>query len=189
MKRIETFIDGLFVLEPKVFNDSRGYFFEAYNAKKFADIGIDKPFVQDNESRSSKGVIRGLHYQLAPYAQAKLVRVVHGAILDVAVDIRKNSPTYGKHFFCELNAENKRLLYIPRGFAHGFSVLSDSTIVNYKCDSFYNASAERGIRFNDEVLGIDWEVDKKNAIVSAKDRVFPCFSNLETNFVYGGNCK
>ncbi len=189
MKKIETFIDGLFVLEPNVFNDSRGYFFEAFNAEKFANIGIDVPFVQDNESYSAKGVIRGLHYQLAPYAQAKLVRVVHGGILDVAVDIRKNSPTYGKHFACELNAENKRLLYIPRGFAHGFSVLSDTAIVNYKCDSLYNASAERGICFNDEELAIDWRVEKRSAIVSAKDKVFPGFSNLETNFVYGGSKK
>lgn len=187
MKKIETFIDGLFILEPTVFNDSRGYFFEAFNASKYANIGIDASFVQDNESYSSKGVIRGLHYQLAPYAQSKLVRVVLGSVLDVAVDIRKNSPTYGKYFACELSAENKRLLYIPRGFAHGFSVLSDAAIVNYKCDSLYNSTAERGICFNDEELAIDWKVEKENAIVSPKDRVLPCFSSLETNFVYGRN--
>jgi dTDP-4-dehydrorhamnose 3,5-epimerase len=187
MRRIDTPIPDLYIIKPTVFEDSRGYFFEAFNADKFAALGFEVQFVQDNESLSSKDVIRGLHYQLAPYAQSKLVRVVQGAILDVAVDIRKNSPTYGKHFAYELNAENKCLLFIPRGFAHGFSVLSETAIVNYKCDALYNAAAERGIRFNDPNIGIDWKVDASSAIVSAKDNVLPLFKSIETNFVYGGN--
>ncbi len=186
MRKIETSIPDLYIIEPTVFEDSRGYFFEAFNADKFSALGFNVQFVQDNESKSGRGVIRGLHYQLAPYAQSKLVRVVQGAILDVAVDIRKNSPTYGKHFACQLNAENKRLLFIPQGFAHGFSVLSDTAIVNYKCDTLYNADAERGILYNDSDIGVDWKVDVDNAIVSAKDNVLPAFKSIETNFVYGG---
>jgi dTDP-4-dehydrorhamnose 3,5-epimerase len=187
MNKIETPIKDLYVIEPKVFEDSRGYFFESFNSTKFFDLGFDVHFVQDNESLSSYGVIRGLHYQLAPYAQTKLVRVVQGSILDVAVDIRKNSPTYGKHFAYELSAENKKMLLIPRGFAHGFSVLTPNAIVNYKCDTFFNPSAERGIRYNDPTLKIDWKVDAANAIVSAKDNVLPLFDSIDTNFIYGGN--
>lgn len=187
MKKIETPIPDLFIIEPTVFEDSRGYFFEAFNAEKFSALGFDVQLVQDNESLSSRGVIRGLHYQLAPYAQSKLVRVVQGAILDVAVDIRKNSPTYGHHFAYELNAVNKHLLFVPRGFAHGFSVLSETAIVSYKCDALYNAPAERGIRFNDPDIGVDWRVNETEAIVSGKDNVLPLFKSIETNFVYGGN--
>jgi dTDP-4-dehydrorhamnose 3,5-epimerase len=187
MKKIETPIKDLYVIEPKVHEDSRGYFFESFNAARFKDLGFDVQFVQDNESLSSFGVIRGLHYQLAPYAQSKLVRVVQGSILDVAVDIRKNSPTFGKHFACKLTAENKNMLFIPKGFAHGFSVLSPVAIMNYKCDSFYNHSAERGIRYNDPSLNINWLVNPLEAIVSAKDNVLPLFETLESNFIYGGN--
>jgi dTDP-4-dehydrorhamnose 3,5-epimerase len=187
MKLIETPIADLFVVEPTIFTDSRGYFLESFNADKFLSIGLNVQFVQDNESYSEFGVVRGLHFQLAPYAQAKLVRVVQGKILDVAVDIRKNSPTYGKHFSCVLSDENKHMLFIPKGFAHGFAVLSPKAIVNYKCDSIYNASAERGIRYNDSRLNIDWKLLNASPIVSAKDNVLPLFSEIETNFVYGGN--
>lgn len=187
MRKIETPLEDLFIIEPKVFEDSRGYFFESFNAAKFLDLGFNVQFVQDNESLSSLGVIRGLHYQLAPYAQSKLVRVIQGKILDVAVDIRKNSSTFGQHFAYELSAENKQMLFIPKGFAHGFSVLSEKAIINYKCDCLYNATAERGICYNDPTLAIDWMVDVDNAIVSAKDRVLPLFDSIENNFVYGGN--
>jgi len=187
MKLIETPIADLFIVEPSVFKDSRGYFFESYNAEKFLSLGLNVQFLQDNESCSDFGVIRGLHFQLAPFAQTKLVRVVQGKILDVAVDIRKNSPTYGKHFTCVLSEENKQMLYIPKGFAHGFSVLSPKAIVNYKCDCIYNANAERGIRYNDPNLNIDWNLTNLEPIVSAKDNVLPLFVDIETNFVYGGN--
>src|SRR5579875_1866072 len=145
----ETDIQGLLIFEPKVFEDSRGYFFEAYNERIFKNEGVDLKFVQDNQSKSSYGVIRGLHYQLNPHAQYKLVRVLEGIILDVAVDIRKGSPTFGKHFAMELTAENKKQLLIPAGFAHGFSVLSDTAVVLYKCDALYNKESETGIRYND----------------------------------------
>ena len=186
MKLIDTPLPDLYIVEPNVFSDTRGYFFESYNAKKFIDLNIYNDFVQDNESFSGYGVIRGLHYQLAPYAQAKLVRVVQGRILDVAVDIRKNSPTFGKSFAYELNDKSKQMLFIPRGFAHGFSVLSETATVFYKCDALYSADAERGVCYNDSQLSIDWRIDPKDALVSAKDKVLPCFDNLETNFVYGG---
>lgn len=177
-------LPGLIVCEPTVFGDSRGYFFEAYNQTLFQNNGIDLNFVQDNQSRSSQGVIRGLHYQLNPYAQAKLVRVLEGAILDVAVDIRKGSPTFGKHFSLELSAENKKQLFIPAGFAHGFSVLSETASVLYKCDQFYNKQSEGGIRFDDPELNIDWKVDMKQAIVSEKDIVLPFLKDCVTNFQY-----
>lgn len=185
MKLIETAIPDLFIVEPKVFEDSRGYFFENFNQKIFIEKGIDISFVQDNESKSTKGVLRGLHYQLAPYAQTKLVRVISGCILDVVVDIRQGSPTFGKHFTLELSGENKLQLFIPKGFAHGFSVLSDEVIVNYKCDSFYQPDAERGILYNDPELNIDWKIDLEQAIVSSKDKVNSVLSKAEMNFIYG----
>jgi len=186
MNIVETPINDLFVIEPDVFADSRGYFFECYNHEKFAKLGINTKFIQDNESLSEYGVIRGLHFQLAPYSQAKLVRVVKGKVLDVAVDIRKNSPTFGKHFSIELDEHEKKMLYIPRGFAHGFSVLSEYAIFQYKCDALYNADSERGILYNDPCFSIDWKVDADKAKVSAKDNVWPLFENVEANFVYGG---
>jgi dTDP-4-dehydrorhamnose 3,5-epimerase len=185
MKLISTPIKDLYIVEPKVYEDYRGSFFELYNAKKFEELGIATKFIQDNESFSTYGVIRGLHYQLAPYAQTKLVKVIQGRILDVAVDIRKNSPTYGKHFAYELDDASNRMLYVPKGFAHGFSVLSKTAKVQYKCDSFYNAEVERGIRYNDPALGIDWKMPQQQAIVSARDNVLPLFNNIELNLFYG----
>jgi dTDP-4-dehydrorhamnose 3,5-epimerase len=175
-------IPGLLIFEPEVFEDSRGYFFEAYNQEKFSQGDARYNFVQDNQSKSSYGVIRGLHYQLNPSAQAKLVRVLDGCILDVAVDIRKDSPTFGRHFSIELSAANKRQLLLPEGFAHGFSVLSQSAIVLYKCNSFYDKSKEGGIRFDDPQLGIDWKVERTKAVVSEKDSALPSFRNCDNNF-------
>ncbi|HPX04775.1 MAG TPA: dTDP-4-dehydrorhamnose 3,5-epimerase [Tenuifilaceae bacterium] len=185
MKLTEAPIQGLYIIEPKVFEDSRGYFMETFNQKAFAEVGINVSFVQDNESCSSKGVIRGLHYQLAPFAQSKLVRVIAGEILDVALDLRLNSPTYGKHFSILLNSQSKKQLFIPHGFAHGFSVLSETAVVQYKCDSLYNPSAERGIQFNDPALSIDWMVKDDQATISPKDLVHPLFADAEKNFTYG----
>lgn len=184
MKFINCDIQGLVVIEPAVFEDSRGYFFEAYNQSLFEKNGITTAFVQDNQSKSSYGVIRGLHYQLNPSAQAKLVRVLEGRILDVAVDIRKGSPTYGQHFDIELSSENKRQLYIPEGFAHGFSVLSQTAIVMYKCNGFYNKPSEGGIRFDDADLGINWQIDPSAAVVSEKDLVLPTFKEALNNFEF-----
>jgi dTDP-4-dehydrorhamnose 3,5-epimerase len=178
----ETKIPGLLVIEPKVFEDNRGYFFESYNQKRFQQHNLNYSFVQDNESLSSYGTIRGLHYQLAPYAQAKLVRVITGKIYDVAVDIRNNSPTFGQWQGIELSAENKNQLLIPKGFAHGFSVLSEKAVVMYKCDSFYAPDAERGINFKDHELNIDWKIPDNDAVVSAKDRVLPDLRDAEMNF-------
>ncbi len=186
MKLVETPFEGLYIIQPQIFSDSRGYFFESYSAEKFKTLGLNIEFVQDNESFSTYGVIRGLHYQLAPHSQAKLVRAVKGTIIDVAVDVRKNSPTFGKHFAYELNDITKEMLLIPRGFAHGFSVLSDAAIVNYKCDRLYECEAERGIRFNDPSLAIDWKVEDDKVIVSAKDNVLPLLHDIEANFVHGG---
>jgi dTDP-4-dehydrorhamnose 3,5-epimerase len=180
----KTDIAGLVVVEPKVFEDSRGYFFEAYNQTVFQENGIMQQFVQDNQSKSSYGVIRGLHYQLNPNAQAKLVRVLEGRILDVAVDIRKGSPTYGQHFSIELSADNKKQLLLPAGFAHGFSVLSEIAIVLYKCDAFYSKQSEAGIRFDDADLNIDWKVDASKAIVSEQDLVLPSFKEAVSNFEF-----
>jgi dTDP-4-dehydrorhamnose 3,5-epimerase len=182
MPLITTDIPGLLVFEPEVFEDSRGYFFESYNAKNFSDMGIDTRFVQDNESSSLYGVIRGLHYQLSPYAQTKLIRVLEGKILDVVVDIRKGSPSFGKSFSLELTAENKKQLYIPAGFAHGFSVLSKKAIVFYKCDQFYNKESEAGIRFDDPQLNIDWKILAGKAIISDKDKKLPLFADCKSNF-------
>ena len=175
---------GLILVEPKVFTDNRGYFFESYNENLFIQNGIAFRFVQDNQSGSSYGVIRGLHYQLPPYAQAKLVRVLSGTILDVAVDIRVGSPTYGKSFSLELSAENKKQLFIPVGFAHGFSVLTESAEVLYKCDAFYNKESDAGISYNDPALGIDWKIPAGKVIVSDKDKTLPLLANCKNNFVF-----
>ncbi|WP_086244793.1 dTDP-4-dehydrorhamnose 3,5-epimerase [Campylobacter devanensis] len=171
MKFIKTDIDGIFIIEPTVFEDDRGYFFESYNEAEFIKNGITNRFVQDNQSKSSYGVIRGLHCQLGEYSQAKLVRVLQGKVLDVAVDIRKGSPTFGKHVAVELSAENKRQLFISRHFLHGFSVLSEDAIVAYKCDNLYCKEAEFGIRYDDPEIGIDWKVSIDKIITSEKDRL------------------
>ena len=184
MPFIETGINGLYIFEPNVFKDSRGYFFEAYNQNVYDKQGIDIKFVQDNQSFSARGTIRGLHYQLPPHSQTKLVRVLSGAILDVAVDIRKGSPTYGKVFTIELNAENKKQLYIPAGFAHGFSVLSETAEVLYKCDKFYNKESEAGILYNDPSLGIDWMIEKGSELISEKDAKLPVFEKALNSFTY-----
>lgn len=184
MKFINCDIQGLVIIEPTVFEDNRGYFFEAYNGALFEKNGITTQFVQDNQSKSSYGVIRGLHYQQNPSAQAKLVRVLEGRILDVAVDIRKGSTTYGQHFDIELSSENRRQLYIPEGFAHGFSVLSETAIVLYKCNALYNKASEGGIRFDDAELGINWQVDPSAAVVSEKDLVLPSFKDALNNFEF-----
>lgn len=177
-------LEGLIIVEPNVFEDSRGYFFEAYNQNVFQQNGIACQFVQDNQSRSSYGVIRGLHYQLNPFAQAKLIRVLEGKILDVAVDIRKKSPTYGQHFSIHLSSENKKQLFLPAGFAHGFSVLSETAIVLYKCDAFYNKQSEGGIRYDDKQLQISWEVETGKEIISEKDIQLPSFKEAITNFEF-----
>ena len=175
----ETNLKECYIIEPKIFNDQRGYFFESFNLNKFNELtNSNIAFVQDNESCSSKGVLRGLHYQEDEYAQAKLVRVIKGSVLDVVVDIRENSPTFGEHFSIELSAENKTQLFIPRGFAHGFLVLEDQTIFSYKCDNYYNKAAERGIIFNDITLKIDWQFNISELILSEKDKELPTFETL-----------
>ena len=175
-------IKGLVIVAPAVFEDSRGHFFESYNEALFKKNGIEADFVQDNQSHSTHGVVRGLHYQQHPHAQAKLVRVLQGVILDVAVDIRKDSPTYGQHFAIELSAENKKQLFLPEGFAHGFSVLSAVAVVLYKCNAFYNKSSEGGIIYNDPALNIDWRLKSGEAVVSDKDLQLPSFANAVSNF-------
>ena len=182
MNKEETFIKDLVVLTPEVFEDARGYFFEGYNKNKLSALGIDIEFVQDNQSFSQRGTLRGLHYQNPPYAQTKLVRVLQGEIMDVAVDLRKDSPTYGQHFTIRLSSENKKQLLVPQGFAHGFSVLSETAVVLYKCDQFYNKASEGGIRFDDPTLAIDWGMDFKDAIVSDKDGVLPSFEACNSQF-------
>lgn len=175
----ETILKGCFILEPKVFNDSRGYFFESFNQNTFNNlINQQVSFVQDNESFSSKGVLRGLHYQKGDFAQAKLVRVIQGEVLDVAVDLRKESATYGQHVSVNLSGENKKQLFVPRGFAHGFVVLSDTALFSYKCDNFYNKSAEGGIIYNDKDLNIDWELNETEFIVSDKDLLLPTLKEI-----------
>ena len=171
MNFIKTAIDGVIIVEPKIFQDARGYFFESYNEATFVQNGITNRFVQDNQSKSSYGVIRGLHCQLGEHAQAKLVRVLQGKVLDVAVDIRKDSPTFGKHVAVELSDENQRQLFIPRGFLHGFSVLSETAVFAYKCDKFYCKEAEFGIRYDDAEIGIDWKIPTDKIITSEKDRL------------------
>ena len=170
MEVIKTGIEGVVVIEPRIFKDERGYFFESFSSKRFEEEICKTTFVQDNESKSSYGVLRGLHFQKGEYAQAKLVRVVQGKVLDVAVDIRKDSPTFGQHVAVELSDENKRQFFVPRGFAHGFVVLSKEAIFQYKCDNFYAPEHEGGIAWNDPALGIDWKIDHKDALLSGKDK-------------------
>ena len=171
MKFIKTAIVGVFIIEPSVYPDSRGYFFESYNEKVFTDNGISNRFVQDNQSKSCYGVVRGLHCQLGEHSQAKLVRVLSGKVLDVAVDIRKGSPTFGKHVAVELSDENKRQLFIPRHFLHGFSVLSEEAVFAYKVDNFYCKESEFGIAYNDPDIGVDWKIPEDKIITSEKDRL------------------
>ncbi len=184
MPIIKTDFPGLLIFEPVVFEDSRGYFFESYNEKVFADAGVDIKFVQDNQARSAYGVIRGLHFQLAPFAQTKLIRALSGNILDVAVDIRMGSPTYGKVFTIELTAENKKQLLVPKGFAHGYSVLSETAEVLYKCDVFYHKQSEGGLLYNDPKLAIDWGIPVGKAVVADKDLVHPGIDNCVSNFIF-----
>jgi dTDP-4-dehydrorhamnose 3,5-epimerase len=184
MQIIKTDFPGLVIIEPKVFEDQRGYFFESYSELRLRESGIDIHWVQDNQSKSSYGVLRGLHYQLDPWAQSKLVRVLEGKIYDVAVDLRKGSPTYKRWFGIQLSSDNKKQLLVPKGFAHGFSVLSETAIVFYKCDQFYNPSSERGILFDDCELGIDWGLEPEKAILSSKDAVLPLLKNAENPFVF-----
>ncbi len=184
MPFIQTDFPGLLIFEPKILEDSRGYFFESYNEKVFAENGVAIHFVQDNQAKSQYGVVRGLHYQLNPFSQAKLVRVLSGTILDVAVDVRKGSPTYGKVFSIELSDANKKQLLIPAGFAHGYSVLSPTAEVLYKCDKFYNKESEGGISYADPALAIDWKVPIDKAIVSEKDLLHQPLSNTPNNFTF-----
>jgi dTDP-4-dehydrorhamnose 3,5-epimerase len=177
-----THIDGLLIIQPKVFTDNRGYFFESYSSNLFESLGIDANFKQDNESLSQKGTVRGLHFQANPHAQGKLVRVIQGAVIDVAVDIRKGSPTYGKHIAVELSGVNKTIFWIPPGFAHGFSVLENDTIFSYKCTNLYHKASEGGLLWNDPDLNIDWKTS--HPIVSEKDTILPTLSNFESPFTY-----
>lgn len=174
---METPIPGLLVFEPQIWNDPRGYFFEAFNARMFEEAGIAAPFVQDNQARSTYGVLRGLHYQCGAAAQAKLVRVLEGVVFDVAVDLRTESPTYGQWYGVLLSAENKKQLYVPRGFAHGYAVLSPTAEFFYKCDNYYDKSQEGGIRFDDPTLAIDWQLPNADVVLSEKDRILPFLGN------------
>ena len=180
MNIIKTPIENLLVLEPKVFEDERGYFFESFNKKKFEDIGIKESFVQDNQSLSNKNVLRGLHFQAPPFAQGKLVRVIKGSVLDIAVDIRKESATYGKYFSIILSEQNKKMFWIPPGFAHGFLTLEDQTIFSYKCSGDYNPSSEGSLLWNDPQLNIEWNIDEP--IVSAKDQEAQAFTSFKSPF-------
>lgn len=176
---LDTDIEGVFIIEPKVFFDSRGYFYESFSKREFEKvIGAEIDFVQDNQSKSVRGVVRGLHFQKDEYAQAKLVRCISGRVMDVAVDLRRGSVTYGQHISVELSAENHRSLFIPRGFAHGFAVLSEEAVFQYKCDNYYNPAAEGGISVLDKSLGIDWGLDLKEAILSERDCRLPLLSEL-----------
>lgn len=184
MEVIKTDIEGPLIIEPKVFGDARGYFFESFSQREFdAKVG-ELRFVQDNESCSRRGVMRGLHFQMPPFTQAKLVRCVRGAVLDVAVDIRRGSPTYGRHVAVELTEDNHRQFFVPKGFAHGFSVLSDVAVFQYKCDEFYHPAADAGISILDESLGIDWRIPLEEAVLSEKDTRHPLLSGFESPFVY-----
>lgn len=183
MNIIKTPIEGLLIIEPRVFNDDRGYFYESYNKQAFkATTGLDIDFVQDNQARSTKNVLRGLHYQNPPVAQSKLIRAIDGVIWDVVVDIRKDSKTYGEWFGVELSLENKRQFFIPKGFAHGYSVLSETAEVFYKCDAFYNKGTEGGVFYADPELKIDWKINLADAIISEKDQVQPFLKNANNSF-------
>jgi dTDP-4-dehydrorhamnose 3,5-epimerase len=184
MKVSETHIAGLLVIEPRVFNDERGFFYESYNCLVLKEKGVDIHFVQDNHSSSQYGVLRGLHFQKAPHAQTKLVRVIRGSVLDVAVDVRRGSPTFGQHFALELTAENKKQMLIPKGFAHGFIVLSKEAEFLYKCDNYYHKASESGIRFDDPFLNIDWGIPAKDIILSEKDNELPFWEDADFNFEF-----
>ncbi len=187
MEVIKTDIEGVVILQPRIFGDERGYFFESFSQREFETEVCRTVFVQDNESKSCYGVVRGLHFQKPPCAQSKLVRVVKGRVLDVAVDIRKGSPTFGKHVSVELSEENKRQFFIPRGFAHGFAVLSDEAVFQYKCDNFYAPESEGSLAWDDPDLGIDWKVPAQRVILSEKDRHHPCLKEAEFLFDYKEN--
>lgn len=187
MNVIETSLPGVVTIEPRIFTDARGYFFESYSKREFDRLVRPVNFVQDNESCSTYGVIRGLHFQAPPFAQSKLVRCVKGAVLDVAVDIRKGSPTYGRHITVELTEDNHRQCFIPRGFAHGFAVLSDVAVFQYKCDNYYAPQADGGISINDASLGIDWRINPANAILSEKDMRHALLADFESPFDYNSD--
>lgn len=187
MEVIKTAIEGLVIIEPKVFQDARGYFFESFSQREFEEKVRKVNFVQDNESMSSYGVMRGLHFQRPPFTQSKLVRCVNGKVLDVAVDVRKGSPTYGQHVAVELSDDNHRQFFVPRGFAHGFAVLSETAIFQYKCDNFYTPQADGGISIQDESLGIDWQIPTENAILSEKDINHLCLKDFDSPFDYSMN--
>lgn len=187
MEVIKTELEGVVILDPRLFKDDRGYFFESFSQREFDEKVRPVKFVQDNESKSVYGVLRGLHFQKPPFAQSKLVRVIQGAVLDVAVDIRVGSPTYGKHVAVELTAENHRQLFIPRGFAHGFSVLTDEVVFQYKCDNFYAPQSEGAIAWNDPALGIDWRIPEASVILSEKDKHHPLLKDLPETFYYSEN--
>lgn len=184
MEVIKTAIDDVVIIEPKVFKDQRGYFFESFSQREFEAKVRKINFVQDNESMSSYGVMRGLHFQRPPYTQSKLVRCVRGKVLDVAVDIRKGSPTYGQHVAVELSEDNHRQFFVPRGFAHGFAVLTDTAVFQYKCDNFYAPQADGGISIKDESLGIDWKIPTDKAILSEKDTLHSCLKDFDSPFSY-----
>lgn len=184
---VETAIPSVVILEPRIFRDTRGYFFESFSQREFEEKVFKTTFVQDNESTSHYGVVRGLHFQKPPFAQSKLVRVIKGAVLDVAVDLRKGSPTFGKHVAVELNAENKRQLFIPRGFAHGFSVLTDEVLFQYKCDNYYAPQSEGAVAWNDADLGIDWKIPAEQVILSEKDKNHLRLKDLDFLFDYHEN--
>lgn len=181
MQKIETGFEGLYLLQPRVFEDDRGYFFESWNEAAFSSIGIPAEFKQDNQSKSSKNVLRGLHFQKPPFAQAKLVRVITGSVLDVAVDLRKGSATYGKYFEAVLSEENKLMMYIPEGFAHGFLTLEDNTVFSYKCNNFYDGPSEDSLRWDDPDLNIQWKAEKP--ILSGKDAIAPLFKDFDSPFI------
>ena len=187
MKVIQTAIEGLVIIEPKIFKDARGYFFESFSQREFDEKVRKINFVQDNESMSGYGVMRGLHFQRPPFTQSKLVRCVKGRVLDVAVDIRKESPTYGRHVAVELSEENHRQFFVPRGFAHGFAVLSKTAVFQYKCDNFYTPEADSGISLQDESLGIDWRIPISHAILSEKDTKHLCLKDFDSPFDYRVN--
>lgn len=182
MEVIKTDIEGVVIIEPRIFKDERGYFFESFSQREFNEKVAEITFVQDNESKSSYGVVRGLHFQKPPYTQSKLVRVIKGAVLDVAVDVRKGSPTYGKHVAVELTEDNHRQFFVPKGFAHGFAVLSETAIFQYKCDNFYAPQSEGAIAWNDEELGIDWRIPADKVILSDKDRHHTLLKDLDSPF-------
>lgn len=184
----KTEIDGVCIISPKVFKDARGYFLETFSEREFKEKVADTDFVQDNESMSSYGVMRGLHFQAPPFTQAKLVRCVKGRVLDVAVDLRVDSPTYGKHVAVELSEDNHLQFFVPRGFAHGFAVLSETAVFQYKCDNYYAPQADGGISIKDESLGIDWRIPTENALLSEKDLKHPLLKDFVSPFVYKENC-